>query len=144
MNEKGDKRGEPAIQIVKEIVIDAPPSSVWRHLTDATRIAGWLMPNDFEAKVGRPFTMDCNQQGKIDCVVKEVVPEKRLVYSFQSNVTRVETIVTITLTAEGKGTRVKLVHTGWDALPPSDRGDVIGGFDQGWVEHLERLRRQLV
>ena len=27
MNEKGDKRGEPAIQIVKEIVIDAPPSS---------------------------------------------------------------------------------------------------------------------
>lgn len=138
-----EQRGDSGIRIVKEIVIAAPPASVWRHLTDPERIAGWLMPNDFQARVGRAFTMDCDQKGKIAGVVKEVVPEKRLVYSFQSEQTRVETIVTITLTAEGNGTRVKLVHTGWDALPPADRDGVMGGFDQGWVKHLEKLRQQL-
>ena len=88
--------------IKKEIVIDAPIAKVWEHITDPQQIAGWLMPNDFEATVGRKFILDCQQQGKVTCVVKEIVPHQKLVYSFQSKVTKVETLVTITLVNAGK------------------------------------------
>jgi uncharacterized protein YndB with AHSA1/START domain len=135
-------RDDMKSEIVKEILIDAPVAKVWLHLTDPKRIAGWLMPNDFELRVGRAFSMECKEGGKDACVVKEIVPEKKLVYTWQSEQTKVETLVTITLTAEGQGTRVKLVHSGWDQLPPADR-DVMGGHDRGWTEVLEKLRAQV-
>ena len=128
--------------IRKEILIDAPAAKVWEHITDPKRIAGWLMPNDFAAKLGQAFYLDCDQQGRILCVVKEIVPQKKLVYSFESRVTKVETLVTITLAPEGKGTRVTLVHSGWDALPPDERG-IADGFSDGWGKALEKMYEQI-
>ena len=129
--------------IKREIVIGAPVAKVWKHITDPEKIAGWLMPNDFEATVGKAFFLDCQQQGKVSCVVKEVAPQKRLVYSFQSRVTKVETLVTITLAPEGEGTRLTLLHSGWDALPPGEQG-VADNYGSGWGAGLEKLRDQFV
>lgn len=127
--------------IRKEILIDAPVARVWEHITDSKKIASWLMPNDFEATVGREFFLDCKDTGKISCNVKEIVPLQKLVYSFQSKVTQVETLVTITLAREGKNTRLTLVHTGWDALPPDQQG-VADNFDAGWGGMLKELQKQ--
>ena len=33
-----------------------PPEKVWRALTDPQLLAAWLMPNDFEPRVGHRFT----------------------------------------------------------------------------------------
>ena len=129
--------------IKREILIDAPVAKVWEHITDPQKIAGWLMPNDFEATVGKIFFLDCQHQGKISCSVKEIVPQQKLVYSFESKVTKVETLVTITLAKEGKTTRLTLVHSGWDALPPGEQA-IAEGFDGGWGGHLEELREQIV
>lgn len=128
--------------IRKEIVIYAPPAKVWEHITVPQKIAGWLLPNDFEAKIGRAFSMQCPDQGQILCVVKEIVPPQKLVYSFHSSVTRVETLVTITLAAAEGGTRVILVHSGWDALPPPDQ-QIADNFDEGWGKLLEKLRTEI-
>ena len=127
--------------IKKEILIDAPTARVWEHITDTKKIAGCFMPNDFEARVGGEFSLDCKDEGRISCVVKEIVPPRKLVYSFQSKVTKVETLVTITLTAEGKRTRVTLIHSGWDALPP-DEQRAADGFDSGWDGVLKKLQEQ--
>jgi uncharacterized protein YndB with AHSA1/START domain len=127
--------------IRKEILIDAPVAKVWEHITDPKKIAGWLMPNDFEATVGKEFFLDCKDTGKIFCNVKEIVPLQKLVYSFRSKVTQVETLVTITLAREGKNTRLTLVHTGWDALPP-DQQSVADNFDAGWGDRLKELQKQ--
>jgi uncharacterized protein YndB with AHSA1/START domain len=127
--------------IKKEIVINAPAAKVWEHITDARKLAGWLMPNDFEATVGKEFYLECKEQGRISCVVKEVLREQKLVYSFQSKVTKVETLLTITLTKEGTGTRLTLVHSGWDVLPPGEQG-IADSFDGGWGSFLEKLRKQ--
>ena len=128
--------------IKRKIVIDAPLAKVWEHITDPQKIAGWLMPNDFEAVVGKNFSLKCEQQGEIACVVKEIIPQQKLVYSFQSKATKVETLVTITLAKEGKGTRLTLIHSGWDALPPDEQGiaDMFGG---GWGGFLEKLGGQI-
>ena len=128
--------------IKKEIIINAPPVVVWEHITDPQKIAGWLMPNDFAAAVGSAFTMTCQDSGPTACVVKEIVPPAKLVYTFQSRVTKVETLVTITLVKEGKGTHLTLIHTGWDALPAGEQG-VADSFDGGWSSLLEKLRTQI-
>lgn len=129
--------------ISKEVVIDAPVAKVWKHITDPTKIAGWLMPNDFAPVEGWPFTMSCDEQGSFSCVAKEVVSEKKLVYTLTSARIKAETTVTITLTPENRGTRVRLVHTGWDALPPADQG-IADAFDQGWESKLKTLLEQVV
>lgn len=128
--------------IKREIIIEAPVAKVWEHITDPQKIAGWLMPNDFEAMTGKTFTMDCQEQGTITCAVREVVPLQKLVYSFKSKLTKVDTLVTITLAKEGQGTRLTLVHSGWDSLPPDEQGiaEVFGG---GWGAGLEKLRQQI-
>ena len=128
--------------IKREIVIDAPIAKVWQHITDPHKIAGWLMPNDFEAAVGKQFILDCQQQGKVSCVVKEIITNQKLVYSFQSKVTKVETLVSITLKKEGQGTRLTLIHSGWDALPPGEQ-DVADNYGGGWGAGLEKLREQI-
>jgi uncharacterized protein YndB with AHSA1/START domain len=128
--------------IKREILIDAPVAKVWEHITDSNKIAGWLMPNDFEPKLGKEFALDCNEQGKISCVVKEIVPFQKLVYGFKSKVTKVETLVTITLTKEGRGTRLTLVHSGWDALPPGEQG-IADLFGDGWGGSLAKLQKQI-
>jgi uncharacterized protein YndB with AHSA1/START domain len=125
--------------IKREIVIDARVAKVWEHITDPGKIAGWLMPNDFDDVVGKAFILDCNVQGRISCVVKEIVPEQKLVYSFTSPAISVETTVTITLIAEGARTRVSIVHSGWDALPPADQG-IADTFGDGWGGSLDRLQ----
>jgi len=128
--------------IKKEILIDASIAKVWEHITDSKKIAGWLMPNDFEAKVGKAFSLDCKEQGTISCVVKEIVPQQKLVYSFRSRATKIETLLTLTLAAEGKRTRLTLVHSGWDALPPNEQG-IADAFEGGWGGSLTKLQEQL-
>jgi uncharacterized protein YndB with AHSA1/START domain len=128
--------------IRKELLIDAPGARVWSHITDPAKIAGWLMENDFEATPGRAFRMDCGAEGPITFKVLEVVPEKKLVYSWSSAHVAVETLVTITLAPDKNRTRLVLVHSGWDALPPSEQG-LAGPFDRGWDERLEILRKRI-
>jgi uncharacterized protein YndB with AHSA1/START domain len=128
--------------IKKEIVIEAPATKVWDHVTDPRKIARWLMPNDFEAAVGKQFFLECPDTGKMTCVVKEIVPNERLVYSFYSSFIKVETLVTITLEKAGKATRLTLIHSGWDALPPGEQG-IADNYAGGWGGFLEKLREQM-
>jgi uncharacterized protein YndB with AHSA1/START domain len=127
--------------IKKEIVIEAPVAKVWEHITDSKKIAGWFHPNTFEARVGAAFTIECceAEDATVSGIVKEIVPQKKLVYSFYSKMTKVETLVTITLTQEGKSTRLTLVHSGWDQLPP-DQQNISDQFDGGWGTFLKNLQ----
>jgi uncharacterized protein YndB with AHSA1/START domain len=127
--------------IKKEIVIEAPAAKVWEHITDSKKIAGWFHPNNFEARVGAAFTIECctAEDGQVSGEVKEIIPRKKLVYSFRSKMIKVETLVTITLAQEGKSTRLTLVHSGWDALPP-DEQNISDQFDGGWGTFLKNLQ----
>jgi uncharacterized protein YndB with AHSA1/START domain len=53
--------------IRKEITIKAPVEKVWKHLTDPQKIATWFSPADFESKVGKSFTLRCEDQGTVEC-----------------------------------------------------------------------------
>ena len=52
-----------------------------------------------------------------------------------------DTEVEVTFSAEGEGTRVDLVHTGWDRL--EDGAKSRAGYDSGWEDVLSHYTRHL-
>lgn len=105
---------------------------VWRCLTDDALLARWLMPNDFRAEVGHRFTFrtqpmpSAGFDGIVRCEVLEVVPLKRLSYSWRGGA--IDTIVTWTLEERPGGTLLHLVH---DGFGPADTM-AFEGLGQGW------------
>jgi len=100
---------------------------VWIALTDRHALAEWLMPNDFEPRVGHQFVFQvdpmpgcCNETR---CEVLEVDAPRKLAYTWlpvpvSRKLSGVPSIVTWTLLAEGEGTRLTLEHTGLEGVFP--------------------------
>ncbi|MGI5148933.1 SRPBCC family protein [Plantactinospora sp. CA-294935] len=99
-----------------------PPGRVWQALTEPDLLARWFMPNDFKPVPGHRFTFqtmarpDQDFDGVVHCEVLEVEPEHRLQLSWSGG--HLETTVTWTLAAEGRGTRLFVEHAGFDPDDP--------------------------
>jgi uncharacterized protein YndB with AHSA1/START domain len=124
-----------------------PPAKVWRALTDADLLAQWLMPNDFKPVVGHRFTFRTQPQpaqrfdGIVHCEVLELEPERRLRLAWRG--AQIDTTVTWTLAAEGRGTRLLLEHAGFDPDDPiQQRTYTI--LDGGWRSHVMRALENLL
>jgi uncharacterized protein YndB with AHSA1/START domain len=137
--------------IIVEYDLPEAPKKVWRALTDPKLLEAWLMPNDIQPVVGHRFNFRAQPvpgwDGTVYCEILEVVPEKRLVYSWRGGSRKldgygheVDTVVTweLTLTANG-GTRLRLEHSGFD--PDSFAFKMMG---QGWRGKIaERITQAL-
>src|SRR5262249_46652241 len=128
--------------IVAEDLLRHPPEKVWKALTSAELVARWLMPNDFKPVVGRRFTFTTRPMGDWDgvvqCEVLEVVPPRRLVYSWRggAEAARLDSVVTWTLQPEGGGTRLRMVQSGFR----SPHNDVaFDAMSPGWRRIVGRL-----
>jgi uncharacterized protein YndB with AHSA1/START domain len=124
-----------------------PPGRVWRALTDPDLLARWLMPNDFAPVVGHRFTFHTTPRpadgfdGVVHCEVLDLEPERLLRLAWRGG--RLDTTVTWTLRAEGRGTRLLLEHAGFDPDDPFQRQayTIMGG---GWRSGVLRaLAREL-
>ena len=54
--------------------------------------------------------------------------------------TAARTSVEFTLAAEGDGTRVTIVESGFDSLPPGERDSALRGNTEGWNIQADNLR----
>lgn len=103
-----------------EVYYDSSIDDVWEALTDRDALGEWLMPNDFEPRVGHRFQFRTDPapgwNGIVDCEVLEVTPNERLSYTWCNAANRLDTVVTWTLERHGEGTRVILDHTGFVGL----------------------------
>lgn len=116
-----------------------PPERVWRALTDSAALAEWLMPNDFEPRVGHKFQFRAKPmpgwRGFVECEVTEVVPLRRLVYTWLGDADwQAPTIVRWTLVPVEGGTRVRLEHT--NLQDPWGR-ELQAMLSQGWKKMLK-------
>lgn len=98
--------------IVIEMTYPHPIERVWRALTSRDARAAWLMPNDFEPRVGHAFTFrttpDHRWSGVVHCRVTALDPPHRVAYTWQGTRGELpETLVTFTLAPVGEGTRLK-------------------------------------
>lgn len=109
--------------------IPHPIDAVWDALTDPRRLEAWFMPNDFEAEVGHRFTLDTGRWGVTSCEVTELDPPRTLTYAWRNG--PLDTTVTWQLTVEGRGTRVLLLHAGFDLDDPAQRA-AFEGMSGGW------------
>jgi len=134
--------------IVVEEVLPFTPAHIWRALTSGAMMARWLMePSGFEPVVGNRFTFTTTPMGAWDgfirCEVLEVVQEQRFVFSWkgghESNDgygSKLDTVVTWTLTPEGEGTRLMMVHSGF--VPPKN-DMAFTNMSKGWATCMDRL-----
>lgn len=119
-----------------------PPAKVWRALTDPVLLATWLMPNNFEARLGHRFTFTTDPvpaqgfDGVVHCEVLALDPPSLLRISWIGG-PGLNTTVTWRLTPEGTGTRLLLVHDGFDDTDPNQQATmrILGG---GWRGHMAR------
>lgn len=118
----------------------APPSAVWRALTDPELHARWWAPGDVKAVVGHRFELDMGPWGKQACEVLAVEAER--LFSYRFAIGQLDTIITWRLTPEGAGTLLTLTHEGFNLDSPMGK-TAFEGMKPGWPKLLERLGRTL-
>jgi uncharacterized protein YndB with AHSA1/START domain len=97
------------------------------------------MKNDFEPVVGRRFQFRAKPvagwSGVVDCEVLALDAPRRMAWRWKSDV--IDTTVTFTLEQVETGTRLRLVHDGFEGL----RGLFVSWMMRGWKRILgKRLR----
>jgi uncharacterized protein YndB with AHSA1/START domain len=133
--------------IVVEGVLPHTPEMVWKLLTTPELIGRWLMPNDFAPVVGRRFNFQTKPMGDWDgvvhCEVLEVVPARKLVYSWKGGSpanskygSTLDSVVTWTVTPVEGGTRLRLVHAGFRS-PENDFA--FDAMSSGWGRIVGRI-----
>lgn len=133
-------------RIDKHIDIDAPPERVWRALTTAHEFEQWfqmtlegvIAPGE-EAWITSVHPGHEGQRNRLRIV--EMTAPRRLVWQWHPG--QVDptvdygrepmTTVTFTLEPVGRGTRLSVAETGFDAVALARRAAVHADNDQGWA-----------
>ena len=133
---------DDADAIIDVVTYPHPITRVWAALTDANAIARWLMPNDFQPRLGHRFTLTVEAQhgwsGTIACEVVALEPPHRLAYTWVSNHPDAPpTLVTFLLEEVPGGTRLRLEHSGFAGGGPEGLmlRDILSS---GWSSRLLR------
>jgi uncharacterized protein YndB with AHSA1/START domain len=137
-------------EIIHQFTFPQSPEEVWEYLTNAELLAQWLMPNDFKPIVGHRFQFGTKPKyplgfdGRIYCEVLEIVPYRKLVYSWKGGLSKenpsLDSTVTWTLTPTDNGTVLKLEHKGFKGIK-NYLAYII--MNKGWAKIGKRLFKQL-
>jgi uncharacterized protein YndB with AHSA1/START domain len=128
-------------ELVREILIDATPDTIWPYLTEADKHVEWEGTQvELDPRPGGIYLVLVAGEFQSAGEFVEVVPHERLVYTFgweqEGNpISPGSTTVEVTLHAEGTKTRLRLVHRG---LPD----EAVEPHIQGWTHYLDRLAQR--
>ncbi len=124
-------------EIRRRVVYPHPREVVWRALTDREALAAWLMPNDFEPRVGHRFRFRTDPapgfDGIVRCEVLELAPPHRMVWSWVGG--PVDTRLTFELAEVPSGTELRLTHSGFVGVAPALVSVILS---RGWASMLAR------
>lgn len=135
-------------EIVVDDVFPHAPETIWKTLTSGELMGRWLMaPTGFAPVKGNRFTYQTTPAGAWDgvihCEVLEAIPNERLAYAWrgghETNIgygSRLDTVVTFTLSRVENGTRLRLVHSGF-VLPRNE--SAFTSMSGGWNKVVPRI-----
>jgi uncharacterized protein YndB with AHSA1/START domain len=124
--------------LVREIVIDATPETIWPFLVEPDQHLRWLGTEvDIDPRPGGTYRVLVYGQHPSSGEYVEVAPFEKVVYTFgwdepNHPIPPGSTTVEISLHPEGEKTRVRLVHRGLPA-------DAVEDHTGGWDRYIERL-----
>lgn len=122
---------------VMERTYNATADKVWSAITDKNEMKQWYFDlPDFRAEVGFEFEFSgCSDEENVylhKCRVTEVVPGKKLTYSWRYEGYEGNSFVTFELFPEGDKTRLMLTHAGLHTFPASNPDFARKSFVAGW------------
>ncbi|MDB5006300.1 MAG: hypothetical protein JWP45_693 [Mucilaginibacter sp.] len=127
-----------------------PPEAVWEYLTKPELMEQWLMKNDFHPIVGVDFQFRTNPIPGLDfdgifyCKVLEIVPFKKLSYSWKSGPGEgeitLDSVVVWKLQPTDKGTELFLEHSGF---AKKENLNFYNGLTDGWLKNIHKIADRL-
>ena len=116
---------------------NAPIATVWKAITDNDNMKQWYFPlPEFKPEVGFEFSFTGGPPEKEYlhlCKVTDVVPGKKITYSWRYDGYEGNSFVSFELLAEGEKTRLKLTHEGLETFPESNPHFAATNFIAGWT-----------
>ncbi len=134
--------------IIKEVTINAPAKAVWKAITDRDEMQQWYFDiAEFRAEPGFEFRFtgqneDSQREFAHLCKVTEVIPMKKLSYTWRYENREGNSLVTFELFEENGATRVKLTHEGVETFAANGPDFVKTNFEAGWNEIIGKLLKQ--
>ena len=137
-------------RIEREILIEAPVERVWTLVTEPGWWVGSGDPTGVEVREGATVVSEHEQYGSYPMRIERIEPQRYIAYRWASTLPGQEprdgnsTLVEFTLAAEGGGTRLRVVESGFASLdaPEETRRKSLEGNIGGWEEELADLRRR--
>ena len=125
------------LPFIIERVFNAPVEVLWKAITDKNEMKQWYFDlKEFKAEPGFKFTFT---GGKDDrqylhlCEVKDVIPNKKLSYTWKYDNYPGESKVTFELFPENDKTRLKLTHEGLETFSANNPDFAKSNFAEGWT-----------
>jgi uncharacterized protein YndB with AHSA1/START domain len=125
------------LPIVLDRIFNAPPSKVWKALTDKTEMKNWYFDlSEFKAETGFKFQFPGGPSPEKQylhlCEITEVIHEKKLTYSWRYEGYSGISFVTFELFEKENKTLLKLTHKGIETFPKENPDLAKGNFIEGW------------
>jgi uncharacterized protein YndB with AHSA1/START domain len=140
-------KNEVAGPIVIERIFNAPVARVWEALTDVDQMKQWYFDlKEFKAQVGFEFEFVVEHEGNSYhhlCRVTEVIPGKKIAYTWRYKGQPGDSLVTFELSPEESKTRLKLTHAGIETFPKTP-AYARKNFENGWTAIVDSELRQFV
>jgi uncharacterized protein YndB with AHSA1/START domain len=120
-----------------ERTFDAPVSKIWKALTDKEEMKKWYFDlKEFKAEPGFKFEFyggDTKQYLHL-CEVTEVIPLKKLTYSWKYEGYPGISYVSFELFEENGKTKLVLTHSGLETFPADVKDFERENFEEGWTQ----------
>jgi uncharacterized protein YndB with AHSA1/START domain len=141
-------------RIEKSVVLPVSRARLWRAISDPAEFGAW-----FGVNLAGPFVAGTTVNGKIinekhshmkfSLVIEAVESERRLAFRWHPfaadpNVdysNEPMTLVTLTLEDATDGTRLLVVESGFDRIPPARRAEAFKMNDGGWTAQVKNVAR---
>ena len=126
------------VPIVVERTFNAPAAKVWQAITNRDQMKEWYFDlKKFKAEPGFEFEFEGGPDDRSYlhlCKITDVIPERKLRYSWRYDGYEGVSFVTFELFPEGDNTRVKLTHEGLETFPASNKDFARENFEAGWKD----------
>jgi uncharacterized protein YndB with AHSA1/START domain len=127
---------ETAGAVIVDRTLNAPVARVWKALTDVDQMREWYFDlKEFKPEVGFEFEFVVEHEGNSYhhlCRVTEVIPQKKIAYTWRYQGEPGDSLVTIELFPESNMTRLRLTHEGLETFPKTP-AYARKNFEAGWT-----------
>ena len=132
---------------VIERTFNAPAALVWKAISNRDDMKEWYFDlAEFKPEEGFEFEFTVEHEGMKychRCKVTDVIPQKRLAYTWRYEGHPGDSLVTFELHAEGGQTRLRLTHTGLETFPPLP-SLARTNFAKGWTQLIGTSLKEFV